>query len=145
MSSLSFLDLQEIVLTTIGNVSQLVELCIDTISDHPTLSYQLWRIILDFLLDSVSQALTKIQLFPYSIQGFVLGIKTSCLDGLDGLQSGLQLHHFSRRNPTNSCFRDDTLQVAYSMQLVIDTLSKFWFPIVIFHNVEARVDWLFIP
>ena len=145
LSSLAFLNLQQIVLTTIGNVSEFVEFCIDTVSYHPTLGHQLWRIILDFLLDSVSQTLTEIQLFPYPVQGFVLGIETSRFDGLDGLQSSLQLYHLSWRHTPHSSLRDDTFQVTNTMQLVIDTLPELWLTIVVFHDVETRVDGFLIP
>ena len=86
---LSLLNLQQIVLTAIGNITQLVKFSIHTSFDDTTFSNKLWRIILYLLLYTVFQRLTEIQLFPYPIQGLILSIKTRCLDGLDGLQSRL--------------------------------------------------------
>ena len=93
----ALLNLEQIVLTRIGNMAQLVEFCIHPIANHSTLGYQLRRIVLYLALYPVANRLAEVQLLPYPFQRFIVGIETSCLDGLQGLQGHLQLYHLTRR------------------------------------------------
>ena len=140
----TLLNLEEIVLTRIGYMAQFVQFSIHTIANHPTLCHQLWWVVLYFAFYSVTNRLTEVQLLPYPFQRFVIGIQTRSLDRLDSLQGHLQLYNLTRRHPAHSNLRNDTLQVAYTMQLVIDTLAELWFAIVVLHDIQTFVDGLFI-
>ena len=142
--SLAFLYFQQVVLTAIGYLAQLVEFGIHAVSDHPTLLHQLWRVALNLFFDAVLQRLAQVELFPYPFQGLVVGIETGRLDGLDGLQGRLQLHYFARRYTSHSHLRYNTFQVADAMNLLIHTLAELRLAVVILHNVQTLIDRLFV-
>ena len=123
---------------------QLVELLVHTVADDTTLLHQLWRVVLYLLQNPFAQRLAEVQALPHSLQRVVLSIETGRLDGLDGLQGRLQLHHLTRRHTTDGHLRDDTLQVPYPVQLLVDRLAEVGLAIVVVHDVEAFVDGPFV-
>ena len=51
---LALLNLQQVVLTTVGDVAQLVQLGVHAVADDAALLHQLWRVILNFFLYAVA-------------------------------------------------------------------------------------------
>ena len=99
---LSLLYLQQIILSTVGNISQFVELFIHPTTNHATFLYQLRWVVLYLALNPFTKTLAKIQLFPYPFQRCIISIEARCLDGLDSLQGRLQLHHLTGRHTSYS-------------------------------------------
>ena len=77
-------------------MTKFVEFCIDTITDDATLSHQLWWVVLYLASYTIAQLLAKTQALSHPFQGFVVCMQTSVLDGFDGLQRYLHLHHLTR-------------------------------------------------
>ena len=125
-------------------MAQFVQFCVYTIANDATFGYELWRVVLYLAFYPVANALAEVQLLPYPLERLVVGIETGRLDGLQSLQGRLQLYHFTWRHTAHGGFRDDALQVANAMQLVVDTLTEVWFTIVILHDVQTLVDGLFV-
>ena len=137
---LALLNLQQVVLAAVGNVAQLVELLVHTVADDAALLHQLWRVGLNLALNTVAERLAEIQPLANALQGVVLGVETGRLDGVDGLQGRLQLDNLARRNAPHGHLRDDALEVANAVQLLVDTLAELRLAVVILHNVQALVD-----
>ena len=77
-------------------MTKFVEFCIDTITDDATFCHQLWWVVLYLASYTIAQLLTETQALSHPFQGFVVCMQTSVLDGFDGLQRYLHLHHFTR-------------------------------------------------
>ena len=92
----ALLDLQQVVLATIGDMAQLVEFRAHTIADDTTFCYQLRRVVLYLTGYAVTQLLTETEAFPYPLDGVVICLQTSILDGFYGLQRHLHLYHLTR-------------------------------------------------
>ena len=90
--------------------------------------------------DAVAQLFTDVQLLAQPLQVLVVGSLAGSLDGLQGCQGHLQLQHLARRDASNGHLRDDALQVADAVQLVIDALTELRLAIVVIHDVKPLVD-----
>ena len=77
-------------------MAQLVQFTIHFVTNHASLCYKLWRIVLYLTFYPVTNRLAEVQLLPYPFQHVVIGIETRCLDGLDSLQGHLQLYDLTR-------------------------------------------------
>ena len=134
------LNLQKIILAMTADGTQIVEFCIITIGYHIPLVDKLRRIRLNLPGDALFQGFAYVELLAHSLQGIVLGMLASHLDGLDGFKCILQLHHFSRRYSAHGYLGDDTFQVADAMKLVVEKLAELRLLEEILHDVEALVD-----
>ena len=64
------------------------------------------------------------------------------LDGLDGLQGALHLHHLTRRHTACGYLGNDALQIAYLLQPVVDGLAEVRVAEEVIDDVQALVDGL---
>ena len=111
LTSLTLLNLQQIVFSTVGDTAQFVEFLTDTIANDSALLYQLRRVVLHFLLDALTKLLTETQALPHPLQRLVCCLLTSIFDGFNSLEGHLQLYHLTRRHASCSHLRYNTLQV----------------------------------
>ena len=137
---LPLLNLQKIILAMTADGAQIVEFCVIAIGYHIALVDKLRRIRLNLPGDTVLQGFAYVELLSHSLQGIVLGMLASHLDGLDGFECILQLHHFSWRYSAHGYLGNDTLQVADAMKLVVEKLTELRLLEEILHDVEALVD-----
>ena len=141
---LSLLDLQQIVLSFVGNVAQFVQFGVHAFGYHPTLVYQERRVVLYLAGDAVADGGAQVQLLPYLPQRGISGMLAGRLDRFHGLQGGAELHHVARRHSSHRHFGDDALQVAHLVQLLSGQLPEFGLTEKIVHHVEPPADGLFV-
>ena len=109
-------------------------------TNHAALVQQLRSIALHHPLYAVGQVSADVHLLPYPSERVVLRMFAGRLHRGKRLQGGLQGHHFARRDTPNGHLRDDALQVAHAVELVVDQLAELRFAEEIFHDVESLVD-----
>ena len=134
--TLALLYLQQIILTGVGYLAQLVQLGTNTGLDDTALINQQRRVIVYLPVYAVADGLADVQLLAYMIQAGIIGIHASRFDGFYRLQSHLQRHYLTRRDTTYRHFGDDALQVTYQMQLLLYQLLEIGLAEEVFHYVR---------
>ena len=137
---LALLDAQQVVLTVLRDVAQVVELGVISVANHMSFVHQLRRVVHDLVLNALTQVVAEAQPLPYSVQYRIVGTHARRLHASQTLQGHLQLHHLAGRHPSDGHFRHDALEVAHALQLTIYQLFEFWLAEEILHHVEAFVD-----
>ena len=134
-------------------MTQVIELCIDTIADDAALLHLLGRVVGNLALNTVAQLLAEVQALPYPLQRLrTAGDRiadhtdslTGLLDGLNGFEGCLQLYHLTRCHTPHSYLRHDTLQVAYALQLVGNSHAEVRFSEEVVYNIQTLVDGLLV-
>ncbi len=141
---LSLLNLQQVVFAMVCYLASLVELLAHTAANHVSLVYELWRIRFYLHFDAVAEFLTGINLFGEDYERLVFAPGASLLYRLHGTKGILQLYHFARRHPARGNLSRDTLQVAHSIQVLVDCLSELRILEEFLHYIEPLVYLLCI-
>ena len=142
--TLALLYLQQIILTGVGYLAQLVQLGTNTGLDDTALINQQRRVIVYLPVYAVADGLADVQLLAYMIQAGIIGIHASRFDGFYRLQSHLQRHYLTRRDTAYRHFGDDALQVTYQMQLLLYQLLEIGLAEEVFHYIQPFVNRLHV-
>ena len=142
--ALPLLYLQKIVLTGISYLTQLVQLGIHAGFYHAAFIDEQRGIVVDFLIDAVTNGAADVQLPANVVQTGVIGIHTGFLNRLDCLQSYFQGNHLTRRDTPHGYFGDDTFQVTYQMQLLFNQFLEVGLAEEILHYVQSLINGLHI-
>ena len=138
--ALAALYLEQIVLTLICKVTQVVELGV-----HPRFygvaAVELRRRVVGyFACDAFANETAGVELLGHGPQGLAVGLLKGCLDGFDGLEGSAHLYHFAGSDAVDRHFRDKAFEVAYLLEVVVERVAQIGLAEEIFHHIEAGVD-----
>ena len=136
----ALLQLEQVVLAAVGYLAQLVELGADALLDDAALVDQQRRVVVDFTVDAVADGLADVELLADAVQAGIVGLQAGLLDGFNGLQSHLQRHHLAGTDTAHGHLRQDALQVADAVQLLLHQVAEIGLAEEVFHYVQAVVD-----
>ena len=136
----ALLQLEQVVLAAVGYLAQLIELGADALLDDAALVDQQRRVVVDFTVDAVADGLADVELLADTVQAGIVGLQAGLLDGFDGLQRHLQRHHLAGADTSHGHLRQDALQVADAVQLLLHQVAEVGLAEEVFHHVQAVVD-----